>query len=393
MNDFETNSAHQAMNRYFPDDIQRFLYSSLKPGTFHIWYGTGNNGKSVLSRVVANAIHTAYGYASSFMSGIRFQKDIQKAKVIIVDDYDSVNSISADKVLNNYLVNGSIIILLTNTLPLFTGEMSGIWNRLHVIPFKNVFPPASNDYTPNNLLTHYIAAKMQDYNAIQIVPPNAVQQAFDELRLLNKVPNHYAIEPIKQPIEINNKSKIKQSVLETEKGLENLKNNTAKTSIMPAPASPTQPTQPAPPTKATPPVLLVDYVLDEEKTPIVETKAPVINTVRYNFVPIVIEMYENTNKGSLTINADSDSDDFVVSFNESSTSSKAVLYITADKIYHYIQHFFRSIEVSAAKYSTYKFSVPGFPTVVILSSNLRAYVTENFIPQMDFLTASWPIRM
>jgi hypothetical protein len=356
MNDFESNSAQQTMNRYFPVDVQEYFYASLKPGTFHIWHGTGSNGKSVLSKIVSKALQFTYNLNTYFTSETLFLEGRNnKAKILIVDDYDSAHPIPVNRA-KELLANGYIVILLTNTLPLFQGDATSLFDATHVIPFKNRYPTTDTDYIPENLLCRYIADKIHYYNEFSVNAPNAVKHAFHQLKLLNGTAEQA----------------IAQSAREAAKGLTNLKNAVEKTVAAPVPA---------------PPTLCVEYTDDDAPVPHASEKQTSYASIRIDIIRI--DMYTNNSAAaSLTIAVDETCDGYIATYNEE--SYQTVLYVAEDRIYDYVRMFFGAIDASEERHSLYKFMAPGFPTITVSAAKVQKYVSENFIQQLEFLAENWP---
>ena len=388
MNDFNNNTAKQSMNLYFPEDIQRYLYAALKPGTFHVWYGEGNNGKTTLAKVVTTALQSVYNLVPmSLLSSRSLHESVNRfhipilidesvnrfhIPILIIDDDDS-SSISGNR-LKEFLDDGCIIIRIAQTLPVIQGADDSLWGRTHVIQFKNRF--IHSPYVPHNLLWRYVAGKIQDFNAICVAVPNSVRTSLKQVKLLAgaHVPE-LVFEESEESEESEEEGEVVPVFEEDEEDEE----------VVPAPF-------PAP-------ILVVveddsdteDETVADSDTECAPCAAAATEKKADYYLPIVIECVSDSrkNNGTLTINADSESDGFVITSQEDK-AMKATLYITADDIYHYVHMYFTSIAMSTTQYSSYKFTVPGFPTTVISSSNSAKYISEIFVPQLDFLTKCWP---
>lgn len=344
------------MNSYFPEDVQKYLYSTLKPSTFHIWQGAGGNGRTSLAKFASTAISAVYNIESTFITTHEFLNNpinyYHKTKVIIIDDYDTDKPIPAAHV-KQFTDSGFIIILICNTYPIIQGEAESIWGLTHVAPFKNRLPHTDISLAPYNQMWHHLTChlmcKIQQFNAVHIDLPNVMLQALEQVKLL-------ALQS-PQPI-IERESKLKDTI-KTEYV-------SAESKHWPGLMMPKAPC----------------LVVTEETMP---------NIVEAVFLPVKITLCSSllSENATLLIDADPDSDDYIVTYVKEYCRSKLRVYSLAE-LNKYIGAFFATLQYSETVYDTYKFNVPCFPNAVVPHTKVVDYVKKNFLAQLELLSESWP---
>ena len=346
------------MNSYFPEDVQKYLYSTLKPSTFHIWQGAGGNGRTSLAKFASTAISTVYNIHFKFITTHELLHNpinsYHKTKLIIIDDYDTDKPVPAARV-KQFTDSGFIIILICNTYPIIQGEAESIWGLTHVIPFKNRLPHTDISLAPYNQMWYYLSCKIQEHNAVYVDLPNVMRQALEQVKLLALQSRTNSISP--HPI-IDYESKLKDTI---------------KTKYVSAQS------------KHWPGLML-------PKAPhLMVTEETMANTVEAVYLSVKITMCSSvlSENATLLIDADPASDDYIVTYINAGCKSTLRIYSLAE-LNKYVSTFFTTLQYSETIYDTYKFSVPCFPNAVVPHTKVVDYVKTNFLAQLELLSESWP---
>jgi hypothetical protein len=346
------------MNSYFPEDIQKYLYSTLKSSTFHIWQGAGGNGRTSLAKFVSTAISAVYNIHFKFITTHELLHNpinsYHKTKLIIIDDYDTDKPVPAARV-KQFTDSGFTIILICNTYPIIQGEAESIWGLTHVIPFKNRLPHTDISYALYNQIRNHLLCEIQEYNYLHIDLPNVMCQALEQVKLLALQSRTNGVSP--------------QPIIERESNLK----DTIKTEYVSAES------------KHWPGLMM-------PKAPcLVVTEETMPNIVEAVYLPVKITLCSSllSENATLLIDADPDSDDYIVTYVKEYCRSKLRIYSLAE-LNKYIGAFFATLQYSETVYDTYKFNVPCFPNAVVPHTKVVDYVQTNFLAQLELLSESWP---
>lgn len=353
------------MNSYFPEDVQKYLYSTLKPSTFHIWQGAGRNGRTSLAKFTADVISATYNTESAFITTQEFLhipvNYYHKTKIMIIDDYDTNKLLPAARV-KQFTDAGFIIILICNTYPIIQGDAESIWGLTHVTPFKNKLSITNISMAQRNQIWCDLACKIQEYNAVHVDLPNVMSHALEQVKLLALQSRTNSI-PARADIETSTKHKIQSDSIK----------DTIKTEYVSAES------------KHWPGLMM-------PKAPhLTIVEEPMVNTVEAVYLPVRITLCSSalSENATIQIDADPDSDDYIVTYVKEYCRSKLRIYSLAE-LNKYIGTFFSTLQYSETVYDTYKFNIPCFPNAVVPHTKVVDYVQANFLAQLELLSESWP---
>lgn len=150
----------QAMVDYLWRVIGYCLTGSTRERAFFILHGTGRNGKSLFTRVLA-ALLGRYSQAARFTTFLRKHNSagpgddiahLMGARLVIASEADKTAQLDAsliktltgqDKVRARFLYSNEFefepqfkLMLVTNHIPKIDDESHALWDRLHLIPFR-----------------------------------------------------------------------------------------------------------------------------------------------------------------------------------------------------------------------------------------------------------------
>ena len=178
---------------------------------FQVWYGTGANGKSVLSSILAALLgdyaKAAGGYLllqkPSGAADLTTQAELAKlrgVRLACISEIDEGSRL-AEAQLKNITGGDTItcrtlykepfeyepafkIILLCNHKPQVRGTDNGIWRRIHIVPFAVTIPPEKQDpYLKDKLraersgILNWAITGCREWRKQGLKPPEAVLSA------------------------------------------------------------------------------------------------------------------------------------------------------------------------------------------------------------------------
>lgn len=372
MTDFDRSVARKYLRPYLSSKHMRYLLTNLKPGNFHIWVGSGSNGKTTFAKVVAQMMNGRYvNHDSLLKTPIN---NFRRSQVLIVDG-DDCPTLPASR-LNDLLDAGFLILMTGNTLPILHDPNANFWARTHAIRFRSTFTatlpdPANHKYgkdhlPPVNLMTNYLREEMMRIQntatSTNYVPSRCVKE----------------LEQVKQLASYN----ISDSNKEKEKDKNNL-NYENRNVCEQAPIQST-------PTQSSPgPSLVIKECEDECDEKYDDTQSDTQDA--YASITIILQhAIEGRKDDLLTIDVDPDSDGFIVTLEQQFMGAQSVQYMMPDRLVDYLWMFFHAAGEDAEGYARAQFNVPLFPSVLIRSMDIYSYLEHNLIPQMEFLYEDWP---
>lgn len=209
------------LDRILPDlDVQAFvqrlfgyaMLGAVREHVMPIFTGTGANGKGTLRDAVLAAFgdyavevdpellmeqkHSRHGtflmelrgrrlvFCSETEKGRRFAESTMKR--LVGGDPIQANRMHRDPITFD---PSHTLIMMTNHLPVVSGDDPAVWRRILVVPFDVVIPPEERDPTlperlkaESNTVLRWIYDGWLDYQKQGLNPPDAVKARTDEYR-------------------------------------------------------------------------------------------------------------------------------------------------------------------------------------------------------------------
>jgi len=366
------------LRRIFPSKrLFQYVLGNLRPGHLHIYVGNGSNGKTSFINILSLALaHMHPRVISQNEFNNSPIKNFKNNSLLIVNEWNSAIKLPINRTLE-FLRSGHLVIIETNTLPVFNCAANELLNTSHVIKFKSYF----RDGPANEL--DYIYTKTCE-------SPTIFADHLTTL-IMNSSPNQKAPKTVREM-----KEKLKQLATSSSA----VYNNTvaAPANAAPANAAPAN----AAPANAAPANAAPANACPHEST-IVNNNVPentvifaddsMTSTPVYMQISIVLIPNDTTWKDDiLTINVDpdSDSDKFILTFDQRSMRSYTSIRLTEEDIYEYLLRFFSAATYDISPYKYVQFCVPLFPTVSVHLEQAQTYVKNELMCMIDWLIPDWP---
>lgn len=217
---------HKFITRIMGNDAELIAYmqrwigycltGKVSEHVFQVWYGTGANGKSVLSNVLAGLIGDYTKAAGSHLllqksgggSDMTTQAELAKLRGVRLARISETDEGArfAEAQLKNITGGDTItcrtlykkpfeydpefkIILLCNHKPQVRGTDDGIWRRIHIVPFGVTIPLEEQDHDLNRKLQvelsgilNWAIAGCLEWQQHGLKPPQSVMAAIDEYK-------------------------------------------------------------------------------------------------------------------------------------------------------------------------------------------------------------------
>lgn len=382
MTEFDSNLARQLLRNYFPGKHMNYLLENLRPGQFHIWYGTGSNGKTALSGVANHALKHKKSYLMSFGELLHTSINrltLDDRRILFVTD-DADRPIPAER-LNALLDAGFMIILQTNTLPIITDPTESLWARTQVIHFKAKFlapetlaDPLQEQYPRcTNLPLNLMAKEFRDWIA-------RAEERCSQYDRTAKMPSRFvkALEQLKLLAMYTQDDKTKEAnknAIKNEMNNENQnvkKSDNTDTKVHDAPAL----------------VILEEEKPTDDSESAVETEA---TPCKYGDITIILQ-HINTSRPDdmLKIAVDPHSENFIVTWDQRYVGATSTFVMSPAKLDAYLRIFFEAARRDEDGYEHVQFSVPLFPTVMVDLEDAGRYAKYNLAAMIEFLSDDWP---
>lgn len=377
MSSFDSNLARQFLRNYMPGKHMNYLLENLRPGQFHIWYGTGNNGKSTLSGVAHRALAHMKSYLMSFRELLYTSMNrltLDDRRVLIVTD-DADCPIPAER-LNALLDAGFLIILPANTLPIISDPTERLWARTQVIHFKAQFrgpeclaDPLLEQYPRCvNLPINLMAKEFHDW----VVRAEERCAQYDRMA---KMPSRFAkaldqLKLLATYTQDDKMTEIDNNAIKNAKDYEN--QNTKKSD---------------------------DTYIKPNDTPalvIIEDEAPTDDSAeedeyKYGDITIILQHATTSRPDDvLKIAVDPYSENFIVTWDQRYVGATTTHFMSPAKLDAYLQIFFTAAKKDEDGYEHVQFSVPLFPTVMVDLEDAGRYAKYNLAAMIEFLSDDWP---
>ncbi len=324
------------LNFLVPDrEMQNYLFDSLRSPSTMIWYGSGNNGKTTFGKILCS------NWAETIL------KHAYNNPIASSDVWTFIYETNDDTVAPHLMQKKS-------------------WKKLRVVVFQqrdmSKFPLSVEEVKAlpwGQYLTERIGSVIEGSAPIEM--------PLDSRNVYNRIKADYdAYVTTKKPI-LN----VVEDATAEEACKNNKINNKDTNTVVYANPNTVRP-----------------RIEEDAQSPEQEQEEQ-----EWVYAPIEIRMQKHDGSADdvLTVQPDSESDNFMVTFEQPAEESWVTLYMPQNKLNAYLSTFFSAATYSEDLYSAAQFFVPFFPSTTVSQDEAFDYATRELLPQIAFHLDDWPV--